>query len=120
MAKSGPVTQFDKYKFRKRRKNGGLPLTNEAKQRFRAKGAKFIEDIENIKFYSGEVIDISVNEAKGLDGKSWTPYRKGIIVGDYSAYILVNFGAPWKRESFLKTEILVDRVRIIRREAIAK
>jgi hypothetical protein len=31
MAKSGPVTQLDKYKFRKRRKNGGLPLTNEAK-----------------------------------------------------------------------------------------
>ena len=54
-------------------------------------------------FYSGEVYDISVNEAKGLDRKKLDPIQEGIIVGDYPAYIRRTLRASWK--NLLKTEI---------------
>lgn len=72
--------------------------------------AKFIGEIEKIKFKPSEKISINVD--KGMDVEKWSGYCKGIVIGDYPNYILVKHGK--RKETYLKKDMLIDKIRIIR------
>lgn len=81
----------------------------------RIRGAHYISEIEEIKYKIGDRVMVSTSKynKENNNKKERHPYIRGVVVNDYERFVLVNHGKKWLNESYLKTDIITNDVRII-------
>lgn len=113
------LTKSDKFQYRlvtDEAVQNGLTPTQKVRKRYRSKGAKFMSDLKTVKFTPGKRVAVSENKSAGMNEKSWGPYRKGVVVGDYPLFVQINHETSWNNVCYSKKDILIGRVRIKRQE----
>jgi hypothetical protein len=80
--------------------------TMDTRKKYEAKGAKFYSDLKEMKFTPGEKVQVK----EKVTEKKWSETRQGMIVGDYPAFVQVNYGTSWSDVCYLKQDILIGRV----------